>query len=315
MKIPKVSVCIPAYNYGEFIGEAIQSVLDQTFGNFELIIVDNCSTDNTYEIVKSFKDKRIKYHRNSRNIGMVKNFNRCKSFSKGEYLLFICADDKISPQMLEIASKVLDENQDVAVVYSACYTIDEKSNVIDIHKPFEKDHIWNGNFELLVNSIRMTVGMSTALVRKKCLDDVGGFDEKLEGAFDFDMWFRIWKRGYRGAYISEPLASMRRHERSGSVKSKLEPMINDECRILNKYPDEINRFEFLGLWVINFAALFLLNLKYDHKNIYRIARFAREIKAKFNIGFYDAICITPHMIKTVFRRIPIYWRDRYLLFR
>lgn len=91
--MPKISVCIPTYNSGEFLSEAIQSVLDQSFQNFELIISDNASEDNTTEIVNAFNDSRIQYYRNKKNIGMYENFNHCLDLAEGEYIKFLCATD------------------------------------------------------------------------------------------------------------------------------------------------------------------------------------------------------------------------------
>ena len=83
---PKVSVCIPVYNGSDYIAYAIQSVLAQTYKNFNLIVCDNCSTDNTEEIVRNFEDPRLSYVRNNKNLGLVGNENRCLELSKGDYI-------------------------------------------------------------------------------------------------------------------------------------------------------------------------------------------------------------------------------------
>ena len=94
--MPKVSVLIPTYNYARYIGEAIESVLNQTFTDFELIIIDDQSKDNTDEVVaKYLHDPRVSYHKNPVNLGLVGNFNRALELANGEYIKFLLADDKL----------------------------------------------------------------------------------------------------------------------------------------------------------------------------------------------------------------------------
>jgi glycosyltransferase involved in cell wall biosynthesis len=101
---PKISVCIPAYNNESFIAEAIESVLAQSFGDFELLVIDDCSLDRTRQIVASFatRDSRIVLLENSRNLGMVHNWNRCLKVARGEFIKFLFGDDLLSaPNALE----------------------------------------------------------------------------------------------------------------------------------------------------------------------------------------------------------------------
>ena len=94
---PKISVCIPTYNYAHYISFAVESILSQQFTDFELIIVDDCSKDNTEEIVSRFLcDKRVSFEKNERNLGLVANWNKCLSKAKGEYIKFVFADDMLA---------------------------------------------------------------------------------------------------------------------------------------------------------------------------------------------------------------------------
>ena len=96
------SVCIPTYNTASYIGEAIQSVLDQTFTDYEIVISDNCSTDNTEEVVNSFNTDKIVYFKNPENIGLYPNVTLTAKRAKGKYIQVLCADDKLSPYCLEV---------------------------------------------------------------------------------------------------------------------------------------------------------------------------------------------------------------------
>lgn len=115
---PLISVCIPSYNNSSFIAETIRSVLAQTYENFEIIIVDDCSTDNTVEIIKGFNDRRISLFENASNLGMHGNWNKSLSLAKGEFIKLLCGDDLIYPSCLELQLAAFQEplNQNVSLV-------------------------------------------------------------------------------------------------------------------------------------------------------------------------------------------------------
>src|ERR1035438_1370812 len=108
-ELPLVSICIPTYNTGNYIAAAIQSVLDQTYTNLEIIITDNCSTDNTIEIINSFHDPRISYFRNDHNFGVEYNWNKSLKLAKGKYLKLLCADDIIYPDCIREQVSVMEQ--------------------------------------------------------------------------------------------------------------------------------------------------------------------------------------------------------------
>src|SRR5215213_7562073 len=115
---PKVSVLMPTLNYARFLPEAIESVLNQTLTDLELIIVDNGSTDETDEVVQRYlTDKRVRYYKNYTK-GMAGNWNKCIEYSKGTYLKFLCADDKFHPQLLEKFVAIMETNLHVSIVTS-----------------------------------------------------------------------------------------------------------------------------------------------------------------------------------------------------
>jgi len=107
---PLVSVCIPAYNNASYIKETIDSILNQTYQNIELVVVDDNSTDNTYEIVSNIQDKRVKVYKNEKNLGMSGNWNRCLELVTGDFVKLICADDLIEKDAIEKETRALMEN-------------------------------------------------------------------------------------------------------------------------------------------------------------------------------------------------------------
>jgi glycosyltransferase involved in cell wall biosynthesis len=113
-----VSICIPAYNNEAYIKETIHSVLNQTYTNFELIVVDDCSTDNTWAIIKEFTDKRLRTFKNDKNLGMHGNWQKALSLASGVYIKLLCGDDLIYPECILLQVKSFEDptNSDVAMV-------------------------------------------------------------------------------------------------------------------------------------------------------------------------------------------------------
>ena len=127
-----VSVIMPSWNTGKFIAESIQSVINQTYKNWELIIVDDCSTDNTDEIVNSFKDERIRYFKNTKNSGAAVTRNRALREAKGEWISFLDSDDLWKPEKLEKQLHFMDEHGYV-FSYHDYVKIDEESQPLNVY--------------------------------------------------------------------------------------------------------------------------------------------------------------------------------------
>lgn len=214
MKKPLVTVAIPTYNGEKFIAEAIESVLGQTFTNFELVVVDNASTDKTAKIVCSFSDPRIKYFRNKRNIGMIKNWNRAVKLSQGKYLLILGDDDKLKPKFLEKSVVVHQKYPSLGFTFTHCNKMDEKGNFIRLwgYEFFKSGYIKGHDYIkfTLENGCCMT-NSSTVLLRKKVHEKVGIYKGVYgENTFDFNMWLRI-ANSYDVFFIDEALVDYRLH--------------------------------------------------------------------------------------------------------
>ncbi len=152
-KDPLVSIGLPVYNGEPFLKETLKSILNQTFGNFELIISDNASTDATDKICRAYalKDERIRYYRNEKNLGAAKNYNQLVAMAKGNYFKWAAADDLIDPEYLALCVNILDNNPSILVSQTKVRLIDEKSQHIqnyDDHLHFisDKPHIRLNNY-------------------------------------------------------------------------------------------------------------------------------------------------------------------------
>jgi glycosyltransferase involved in cell wall biosynthesis len=219
---PKVSVCIPVYNGGVYIAESIESVLGQTFKDLSLIVCDNCSTDNTEEIVQSFHDPRLTYIRNEKNLGLVGNANRCLSLAEGEYICIFHHDDVMMPENLERKVRILDDNPEVGFVHSNIKLIDSKGEVIAENMwvtDSTQDYIEYGIkvFQRFVDYLPFgaSIFIGAVLARRECYDRLGGFSSELPHCNDSEMWMRM-SLFYNVACIGIPLVKYRVHPMSTS---------------------------------------------------------------------------------------------------
>ena len=198
---PTVSVVIPTYNREHLIGKSIQSVLDQTYKDFEIIVVDDGSSDNTKEVIKSFADARIRYVRHQQNKGGNAARNTGIELSRGEYIAFQDSDDEWLPEKLEKQMKVFGSAlADVGVVYTRYWKI-ENDEKIDTQFSWVKQKEGNIHKELLKGNFVTT---SSMVVRKECFEKAGVFDERLPRAQEWELVIRFSKY-YNFECIDEPL--------------------------------------------------------------------------------------------------------------
>lgn len=210
----RVTAIIPTYNYAHFVGDAIQSVLGQTFPDWELIVVDDGSTDNTADVVASFQDSRIRYIYQD-NRGNAAARNTALKLARGEYIAFLDADDLWLPQKLERQVEALDKlAPTTGIIYTDLY-IHQEGEETPAHRLLENRDPPRGNmFRQLVRRewklMSPLIPTSTVLARQEVFDRVGPFDEGLLGHVDWEMWVRI-AAVYDIDVVPEPLAVYRHH--------------------------------------------------------------------------------------------------------
>ena len=239
--MPKVSVYIPTYNCAEYLSDAIESILNQTYQDFELIIIDDGSTDNTKEVLGKYKGKLRYVYKENGGIGSARN--RGIKESTGEYIAQCDADDLWLPEKLEHQVAMLDQQPEYAVVYSDAFKFYDDPKNVDFTTFFSQKKPYAGNiFKPLY--LYNFIPNPTVVVRRKCFEDLELFDEgKIEGVKskwnineDHEMWLRIASR-YKIGFVDTPLARCRK--RSTSVTgSNPEKSIHNAFRVLEK----INQF-------------------------------------------------------------------------
>ncbi len=240
---PKVSVCIPTYNYGRFIADAIDSVLAQSFADFELIVVDNCSTDDTGRIVASFigRDSRVSYHRNDMNIGMVPNWNRCLEYAKGEFVKILCADDLLAPTCLERSVQVMEENPAVVLVTTAREFFN--NTVSSVVGYGDRDMVVDGT-EAITHCLQHgNLGEPSAVLFRSAGLQRQFSADYLQAA-DMEMWFSLLEGGAMG-YLHEPLTKIRLHpDQTTHENTRTLAIVEDELRLQETY----ERYVQYGVW-------------------------------------------------------------------
>ena len=219
--LPRVSICLPAYNCEKFVGQAIESVLSQTFENFELIISDDCSTDSTLNIIKGFKDPRIRVLENKENLGMEGNWNKTLEAARGEFIKLFCNDDLLYPTCLERQVAIFDDSSNADVVLVSC-----KRNIIDSNgkRLLKRGQKLRGRVPG-EEAIRKTISAGTNVIgeptavmfRADLLRSTGAFSQSIPYLIDLDLWSRLLLKG--DAYIiPEALCVFRVANISASVR-------------------------------------------------------------------------------------------------
>ena len=198
---PLVSVAIPVFRGARHIRSAIDSVLAQTFTDFELLVVDNCSDDETVDIISSYLDPRIVLVRNTDNIGAEGNWNRCLSLAKGKYIKILPHDDILEPTCLEEQIEVLnaDLEEKIALVFCARKIIDSGGGQVASRRPFGLNKGLIASQELIKKCIRYGTNLvgepAAVLFRLNDAKAVGEFNGQIPYVIDLDYWIRLLARG------------------------------------------------------------------------------------------------------------------------
>ncbi len=261
---PLVSICIPVYNGQQFIKDCIESILNQTFDDYEIVVVDNDSSDSTCEIIESFNNKRIRLIRNSRNIGMEANWNKSLQLARGELIKLLCADDIIYPNCVSSQVDILQcpINFDVSLVTGLRNILRKNGQILiksrglrGISGKISYAQIVKLIFKYGTNPIGEP---ATVMFRKKDFLKIGRFSAHRPYLIDLDFWIKLLGLGMLYV-LPSTIAGFRISESSASVS-----MSNSQAQ----------EFGFL------LKELFLSNLKIVAKRDYIKARL------KCNIKFY-----------------------------
>lgn len=226
--MPRVSVIIPTYNRSELLVKAVSSVLDQSFGDFELLVIDDCSTDDTRAKIEGIGNSRVAYFRNPENKGVSGSRNFGIERSRGEFIAFLDDDDEWLPEKLEKQVGILDNSpSNLGLVYTGSLSVDlATGSLIETTIPRYKGDVLN---DLAVLNFIPT---SSVLIRRECFTKIGLFDENLSYGEDFDLWIRI-STEFLIDYIRDPLLIHKDHPQTTTANNK--KVAVNVGRILDKH--------------------------------------------------------------------------------
>lgn len=216
---PLVSICIPNYNNSDYLTQAIESSLQQTIGDLEVIVCDNQSTDNSLEVARSFSDPRVHVYLNEANLGIYGNFARTVEHSQGKFLKFLCADDWLEPTYLEVTLPYFDNYPRIGLVTTRQAIVTNSGHIVGYRDgPSNNQRIYSTD-ELLTASLTRNnpIGNPTrVIIRRDAFEQVGGFDITNEFSGDLDLWLRI-AVDYDIAAITDTLCYERKHAAQNTI--------------------------------------------------------------------------------------------------
>ncbi len=232
-----VSVCIPTYNGEQYLKQTLDSVVNQTYKNIEIIITDDLSADDTEKIIKSYHDERIKYFVNTKRSGLAGNWNESLKKSSGEFIKILCQDDLLMPDAIEKQVNALNSS-DAACVIGNTTVINSKGETIFVRKYFKKSRIIDGmkyaKKSLLGRNIYSEPG--NIMYRAECYEKYGTYDSELKYTPDWDFALRISVNG-KICCISDTVFSFRVSESSETsrlYREQMKELIKDTDKLIDK---------------------------------------------------------------------------------
>lgn len=273
-KAAKVSVCIPTYNAEKYLAITIKSILNSTYKDFEIHVIDNASTDETIKIVKSFqlKNKNIFLHRNKVNTGMFSNMNKCIKMTRGKYMKIVCADDILYAKCLEQQVEVLENYKKVVLAYGASSIIADNGRTVFHRRFFEKDRRVNGG--VLINQIllsgRNPLGEPTGIMLRTSILKKHGlhFNETFRYVSDLELWIQILQYG-DGYYCNNILSGFRLHKDQGTY-NLFRRAFEEHIMLSSKYSEEF------GLRLIDHLIIYIKLLIHYYEKIIMLSILVRK---------------------------------------
>ncbi len=264
------------YNGEKYLSEAIESILNQTYSNFEFLIIDDGSTDSTRQIILSYDDYRIRLIENDSNIGLTESLNKGIDFARGKYIARMDADDISMPERLEKQVDFMESHEDVAVCGSWAIIIDEKGKAYDSFK--NPEHSIEIEAALFFYN---PIAHPTVLMKKGIVNFVGNYDSFFLKTQDYDLWIRLFLTGYSFYNLQETLLIYRNHKQNiTNTNLDVQLYYADKC-LQNLYSQYFGKKN-INTIVSAIRSLFLNNqTKLNILIILKIILLLKTLKKKF----------------------------------
>lgn len=224
----KITVYIPTYNHGKYLKKAVDSVLSQTYQDFELIIIDDASTDNTSEILKHYQSHpKIKILRNKRNLGFIRSAHKAIRMAKGQYILRLDADDFLDENTLLVLSNILDHHPEIDLVYPDFFHVNEKGQIID--------YIRKKKIGEEIKLLDLPPNSGGVMMRKSCYFSIGGYRKDIDAQDKYDLWIKFIA-SHKAYNVNLPLYYYRWHGKN--VSANLKKILKTRKYIKEKFIEE-----------------------------------------------------------------------------
>ncbi|MGI8351375.1 glycosyltransferase family 2 protein [Niallia circulans] len=296
-KEKKISIVIPTFNRSDLLVKAIKSVQAQGYENIEIVVVDDCSTDDTRKVVEKLNDKRIKYIKHKENMGGAVARNTGIQNSSGEYIAFLDSDDTWLSNKLKKQIEVFSENPEVGLVYTGFQLRDMDNNLIKDKVPKCKG--WLLPSLLKSNCVGTT---STIMVKRSAIQNVNGFDPNLPSCQDWDLYIRL-SQHIKFDYVEESLVVFFQHK-GNRITTNNKSALNGYITIYKNYVDLAIRENVYHEFSLNISKIILsLGIKMENKDNIKFSRniIKQEIKINgFSIASLYVLCMTYINVKLLF---------------
>jgi len=259
MKNPKISVIMSVYNGMPYLKEAVKSILNQTYKNFEFIIVEDGSTDGSWKYLKSLKDRRIKLIKNSKNLGLAASLNKALGLAQGDYVARMDADDLSLPKRLEEQVKFFKNHPSIDICGTWADIIDQNGNVIG-----EKKYPTNSNDIRKALSFYNPIIHPSLMIRKMVFDELKGYDANFDYAEDYDLLMRARKK-FSMANLPKKLIKWRiwDERRSRAYMTKVDK-IDLKIKLSSLARDGVSFYLILGI-IKKLLMMYLLPFSVKHR--------------------------------------------------
>ena len=277
-----VSVIIPSYNMAHFLPQAVQSALNQSYANLEVLIVDDGSTDDTPKVVRQWEsDSRVHVHRQA-NGGLSHARNQGIALTRGPFIALLDADDIWATDKLAEQMRLFAGRPEVGLVYSNFVLMDREGNPLP-RGPIHMQRGWVSGALLIENF----VPASSAVARRECFERYGGFDTKLRTGEDYDMWLRLSPH-YQFDFVAEPAISYRiwGGQMSKDYRARYETGICTMERFLNNNPDVVDRGVVRRAWAHTYTGRGNVTLWRGRDRVGALRDYVRALS--FRPGYWPA---------------------------
>ncbi len=296
--MPKVSIVFTSYNHKDFLSKAVESLLAQSYYDFELIIIDDCSTDGSQEVLNSYNDSRIKLYLREKNFGgYVKSTNYGASLAKGEYIIFAQCDDFAESTQIEKLVSAMDSNN-VGVVFSISNMIDAADYILgtDFEQRGTEFKEFCSNSRIIPNKRMMEFlfescvipNLSAALIRREIFEKVGRLSDKYVVLADWNLWLNLSKK-CDFYFIAEPLNNFRQHDTTIRNSVKIKRQVYELFMMYRDFKKEISE---VGINSLKFKmdivnSFFWFYNHFENKNIFTfLSLLFLSLKCKLGISKY-----------------------------